>query len=322
MNKNKRNFKKILAAICAFSGAFGGDGASAALKNKKSKSLVTTGVKAKASSKSLSLNRTENKGFFTKAFDLVKANPIKSSFGLVTALGFLVGVPVIATKLGKSNDGKPNGKPGDKGDKLDNGQKKEIKEIKEENQENQENKDNQENQENQEKQENGENKENQENKEEIKEKQENVPLEPNVKNDASKEKQNQEVIDNANPKIILKQEVNKTEASINLNNSKGEGLGEVSQDEMNRVSATFKPLFGNVDVNKIAVFKLSGSDKYIIIFDNDLKLLDDYKKHLKKIQNTKFSNIVIYKNKKDNWIVRDGVDLSFDEQNKFNLVKK
>ena len=36
MNKNKRNFKKALAAICAFSGAFGGNNsdASAASKNK------------------------------------------------------------------------------------------------------------------------------------------------------------------------------------------------------------------------------------------------------------------------------------------------
>ena len=70
MNKNKRNFKKILAAICAFSGAFGGNnsGASAALKNKKVPT-VKTDVKSNVKSKNLSLNRQSgNKNFFEKTW--------------------------------------------------------------------------------------------------------------------------------------------------------------------------------------------------------------------------------------------------------------
>ena len=53
MSKNKRNFKKVLAAICAFSGTFGGNSdASDASKNKN-----TATVKTDVKSKNLSLNR-------------------------------------------------------------------------------------------------------------------------------------------------------------------------------------------------------------------------------------------------------------------------
>ena len=108
MSKNKRNFKKVLAVICAFSGAFGGNnsGASAALKNKRVPT-VETDVKSNVKSENLSLNRQSgNKNFFGKAWDLIKTNPIKS--GLITAGGLTVavGTPLLIAKLikGKKDD--------------------------------------------------------------------------------------------------------------------------------------------------------------------------------------------------------------------------
>ena len=119
MNKNKRSFKKVLAAICAFSGTFGGDnsGASAALKNRI-KPMVETVVNKKSSEKSFGLNRKcENKNFFGKTWDLIKANPIKSILITAGSLAVAVGMPLIITKLvkGKKDDKGPS-KPGGKSD--------------------------------------------------------------------------------------------------------------------------------------------------------------------------------------------------------------
>ncbi len=133
MSKNKRNFKKVLAAICAFSGTFGGNSdASDASKNKN-----TATVKTDVKSKNLSLNRQSgNKNFFEKTRDLIKANPIKSSLiiaSVVTGVGAGVAVPVAIAKS-KGKEDEKSGNPGDGGiknekDNLENQeQSQEIKE--------------------------------------------------------------------------------------------------------------------------------------------------------------------------------------------------
>ena len=119
MNKDRRHFKKVLAAICAFSGTFGGNGASAAQKNKKV-TTVKTDVKSNVKSKNLSLNRQSgNKNFFRKTWNLIKANPIESSLITAGGLTVAVGTPLLIAKLikGKKDDKDPNKK-----------NKKEIKE--------------------------------------------------------------------------------------------------------------------------------------------------------------------------------------------------
>ena len=138
MNKNKRNSKKVLAAICAFSGAFGGNsGASAALKNKKVPT-VKTDVKSNVKSKNLSLNRQSgNKNFFGKAWDLIKANPVKSSLITAGGLTVAVGTPLLIAKLikGKKDDKDPNKKNKKEikknQEKLEDKENKKIEEIKE-----------------------------------------------------------------------------------------------------------------------------------------------------------------------------------------------
>ncbi len=140
MNKNKRSFKKVLAAICAFSGTFGGDnsGASAALKNRI-KPMVETVVNKKSSEKSFGLNRKcENKNFFGKTWDLIKANPIKSILITAGSLAVAVGMPLIITKLvkGKKDDKGPS-KPGGKSD-IKSKKKNEENEDKGQNQEGEE----------------------------------------------------------------------------------------------------------------------------------------------------------------------------------------
>ena len=169
MNKNKRNSKKVLAAICAFSGAFGGNsGASAALKNKKVPT-VKTDVKSNVKSKNLSLNRQSgNKNFFGKAWDLIKANPVKSSLITAGGLTVAVGTPLLIAKLikGKKDDKDPN------------------KKNKKENKENKENKGGQDKLEDEKIE---ENKENQEIKEEIKENQEEIKENQEIKEEIKKE---------------------------------------------------------------------------------------------------------------------------------------
>ena len=140
MSKNKRNFKKVLAAICAFSGTFGGNSdASDASKNKN-----TATVKTDVKSENLSLNRQSgNKNFFEKTRDLIKANPIKSSLiiaSVVTGVGAGVAVPVAIAKS-KGKEDEKSGNPGDGGiknekDNLENKEEyqEQSQEIKEESQ--------------------------------------------------------------------------------------------------------------------------------------------------------------------------------------------
>ena len=141
MNKNKRNSRKVLAAICAFSGAFGGNsGASAALKNKKVPT-VKTDVKSNVKSKNLSLNRQSgNKNFFGKAWDLIKANPIKSSLIIAAAaagVGAGVGVPLAIAKSKGKKDKEP-GNPKDVKDSQRPGQSSEVQDQNLKNEQNQE----------------------------------------------------------------------------------------------------------------------------------------------------------------------------------------
>ena len=185
MNKNKRNSKKVLAAICAFSGAFGGNsGASAALKNKKVPT-VKTDVKSNVKSKNLSLNRQSgNKNFFGKAWDLIKANPVKSSLITAGGLTVAVGTPLLIAKLikGKKDDKDPN------------------KKNKKENKENKENKGDQKKLEDKEIKENQEKLEDkkieEEIKEEIKENQEKLENKGEIKIEIEEKNQPQQLEDN------------------------------------------------------------------------------------------------------------------------------
>ena len=173
MNKDRRNFKKVLAAICAFSGTFGGNGASAAQKNKKV-TTVKTDVKSNVKSKNLSLNRQSgNKNFFRKTWNLIKAHPLAASGITIASLAALIGVPVVIAKSikGKKDDKKLEAPSSDKGKGMKdiNKGKENLGEGEGEGENKKEDKDRGKNEgkENQEK--NNENQENQENKGEIKE---------------------------------------------------------------------------------------------------------------------------------------------------------
>ena len=128
MSKNKRNFKKVLAAICAFSGTFGGNSdASDASKNKN-----TATVKTDVKSKNLSLNRQSgNKNFFEKTWDLAKAHPLAASGITIASLAALIVTPIVIAKSIKGKKDEKSGNPGDGGIKNE----KDNLENKEENQE-------------------------------------------------------------------------------------------------------------------------------------------------------------------------------------------
>ena len=326
MNKNKRNSKKVLAAICAFSGAFGGNsGASAALKNKKVPT-VKTDVKSNVKSKNLSLNRQSgNKNFFGKAWDLIKANPVKSSLITAGGLTVAVGTPLLIAKLikGKKDDKDPN--------------KKNKKEIKE-------------NQKNQDKLEGkledkkiGEFKEEKEIKEEIKENQE---IKEEIKKEEIKEiKEEIKEIKEIKEEIEIEKEEIKIEPPqqvppkevISLNHcSNGEGLLTIGQKELSTISNAVKQCFNEKICNDFVVFKLGqkkeffGQDEvhYIVIFNNNLTFKKKWETFPTKISDTGFNNFSFTHKlgsmlHNEAWEISKGVDLSFDAQNrKFNLVKK
>ena len=330
MNKNKRNSKKVLAAICAFSGAFGGNsGASAALKNKKVPT-VKTDVKSNVKSKNLSLNRQSgNKNFFGKAWDLIKANPVKSSLITAGGLTVAVGTPLLIAKLikGKKDDKDPN--------------KKNKKEIKE-NQEKLESKKVEEIKEEKEIKENQEDKEIKEEikKEEIKEIKEEIKKEEikkeEIKKEEIKEIKEEIEIEKEEIKIEPPQQVPPKEV-ISLNHcSNGEGLLTIEQKELSTISNAVKQCFNEKKCNDFVVFKLGqrkvlfGQDEvhYIVIFNNNLTLKNDYKNLPTKISDTGFNNFSFTHKlgsafRDEAWEISNGVDLSFDAQNrKFNLVKK
>ena len=203
MNKNKRNSKKVLAAICAFSGAFGGNsGASAALKNKKVPT-VKTDVKSNVKSKNLSLNRQSgNKNFFGKAWDLIKANPIKSSLIIAAAaagVGAGVGVPLAIAK----SKGKKDKEPGNPKDVKDNQRPGQSSGVQDQNLKNEQNQED-------EKQNQGENQETTEEIkiEEIEEKQ--------VKDQVEDQKIKIEIINNQKDQEIKKIEINNQQPKDNF----------------------------------------------------------------------------------------------------------
>ena len=152
MSKNKRNFKKVLAAICAFSGTFGGNSdASDASKNKN-----TATVKTDVKSKNLSLNRQSgNKNFFEKTWDLAKAHPLAASGITIASLAALIGVPVVIAKSIKGKEDEKSGNPSDGGIKNE----KDNLENKEENQEQSQGENQEENQEKNQGENQGENQE-------------------------------------------------------------------------------------------------------------------------------------------------------------------
>ena len=216
MNKNKRNSKKVLAAICAFSGAFGGNsGASAALKNKKVPT-VKTDVKSNVKSKNLSLNRQSgNKNFFGKAWDLIKANPVKSSLITAGGLTVAVGTPLLIAKLikGKKDDKDPN------------------KKNKKENKENKENKGDQK------KLEDKEIKENQEKLEDKK-------IEEEIKEEI---KENQEKLEDKKIEEEIKEEIKENQEKLE---NKGEIKIEIEEkNQPQQLEDNFKLHFDNLKVN-------------------------------------------------------------------------
>lgn len=327
MNKNKRNSKKVLAAICAFSGAFGGNsGASAALKNKKVPT-VKTDVKSNVKSKNLSLNRQSgNKNFFVKTWDLIKANPVKSSLITAGGLTVAVGTPLLIAKLikGKKDDKDPN--------------KKNKKEIKE-NQKNQEKLEDKENKKIEEIKENKGNEE--QNQEENLENQKEIEIKEEIKEEKEikeeiKENKEEIEIEKEEIKIEPPQQVPPKEV-ISLNHcSNGEGLLTIEQKELSTISNAVKQCFNEKKCNDFVVFKLGqrkvlfGQDEvhYIVIFNNNLTLKNDYKNLPTKISDTGFNNFSFTHKlssafRDEAWEISNGVDLSFDAQNrKFNLVKK